>query len=466
MVAAEGDENAELARLLERAELVQDAGRIGIHDCDIVENRWEWDARVRSMWGIGPDETVTYKTFIERIHEEDRGRVAELLEAAIAPGSDGDYIAQYRVVGPGNGSIRWIEATGRVTFADGRAARMVGTVRDFTEEKIARDEKAAAEAFSQHLIQSAPTILYVYDLVERRTRFMGPQIADLTGYEISSFQQFKSDLIASVTHPDDIARIAAHHRAIRTGEIEPPFHIEYRMRGADERWIWLASTEVVHSRDSDGRPREIIGAALDVTARREAEQARDLLGREISHRAQNKLAMVRSIAAVTLRPSCDPEAWRQFEGRLDALAQAQRLLSLEDRQSAGLEELIGETLAPFGGVESGRVTLSGQEVTIRSETVMTLTLILHELATNATKYGALSTPRGRVNVTWSAAADEIALEWRESGGPKVSPPARTGFGSQLITRSLDASGGRAELEFAATGVICRLKLRLAPDQSA
>ena len=390
MVAAEGDD-LQLALLRERAELAQDAGRIGIYDCDLVKDRWEWDSRVRAMWGLGEDEVVTYKTFLDGVHEDDRADVAARIEAAIAPGSDGDYVARYRLV-PNDSGVRWVEATGRVTFKRKRAARMVGTVRDITEEKIARDEKEAAEQFTQDLILTAPTILYLFDLVERRHTFLGPQIAKLTGYDVGHMQQFKSELIASAAHPDDVERITAHYRAIRTGEAEPPFRLEFRMRGSDGRWSWLASTEVVHTRDPDGRPRCILGAALDVTARREAEQARELLGREIAHRAQNKLAMIRSIAAVTLRPSCDGEAWRRFEGRLDALAQAQRLRSNDEHQSAGLAKLIAEALSPFGGADGDRLEVTGPEVELKADAVMNLTLVLHELATNAAKYGALSTP--------------------------------------------------------------------------
>lgn len=458
MVAAEGDnEDLQLARLLERAELVQDAGRIGIYDCDILSGEWEWDSRVRAMWGVGEHEPVTYRSFLDGVHPDDRAEVAARIEAATAPGSDGDYTAQYRVVGA-DGTVRWIEATGRVTFKRKRAARMVGTVRDVTKEKIARDEKEAAEAFAQDLILAAPTILYLYDLPERRSTFLGPQIAELTGYEIDHLGEFSSELIATAAHPDDVPRLAGHYRAIRTGEAEPPFRIEFRMRGRDGRWIWLASTEIVQTRDPDGRPRRILGAALDVTARREAEQARELLAREISHRAQNKLAMIRSIAALTLRPACQPEAWQQFESRLDALAKAQRLRSNDEYQSAVLGVLVAEALAPFGTADSGRLALDGPEVTIDPGTVLTLSLILHELGTNAAKYGALSMPNGRVTVSWLARPDEIELEWRESGGPAVSRPARSGFGTQLITGILDGSGGRAQLDFEPNGVVCRLTL--------
>ncbi len=462
VVAAEGDDNAELARLLERAELVQDAGRIGIHDCDIINNRWEWDARVRAMWGIGADEEVTYKTFIEGIHEDDRDQAVARLEAAIAPGSDGDYVAQYRVCGRGDGIVRWIEATGRVTFAGGVAARMVGTVRDVSEEKIARDQKAAAEAFSQHLIESAPTILYIYDLVERRNLFMGPQIAELTGYDVALFKELKSELIATVTHPDDIARIAEHHRAIRAGEVQPPFHIEYRMLAADGRWIWLASTEVIHTRDVDGRPRRILGAALDITARREAEQARELLTHEVSHRARNLLAMVSSLANLTLRQACSADEWPRFEGRLKALAAAQGVLSQADWRSADLRDLIAGVLEPFGDPDRGGIASDGPAFTVPAEAAMPLTLIFHELATNAVKYGALSTSAGRLTVNWTAFPEGVDLEWRESGGPLVTAPERSGFGSLLIERSLSAGQGRAELVFQSTGVVCRLKLFGAP----
>jgi two-component sensor histidine kinase len=186
-----------------------------------------------------------------------------------------------------------------------------------------------------------------------------------------------------------------------------------------------------------------------------AGQRRDLVAKEMQHRMGNLLAVVQAIARQTFRHS-DVAGLESFSSRMYALAAAQKVLIESQTHPATLAQVVHDGLAPhWPGNE--RIGISGPEVILDGRRAHALTLALHELATNAVKYGAFSTEHGRVDVTWTVLDGRLDLVWRESGGPKVIAPAQRGFGSVLVTRNLGvAFGGTAELEFDAGGLLCRL----------
>jgi two-component system CheB/CheR fusion protein len=218
-------------------------------------------------------------------------------------------------------------------------------------------------------------------------------------------------------------------------------------------------------RDSDGT---IIGAskiARDITERKQAEQRQQLLVGEVKHRIKNLLATVQAIARQTLRGA--PVAERDaFIDRLMALANAQDLLTLERWNRAPLHEVVNRALRPFEARHNARFLTKGPEdVWVDAQRASLLTMALHELGTNAVKYGALSNGRGLVDFTWEIVGEEedgqsVRLTWRELGGPPVAPPERKGFGSFLIERALQGGGGNARLDFNPNGLICSLEVAL------
>lgn len=210
---------------------------------------------------------------------------------------------------------------------------------------------------------------------------------------------------------------------------------------------------------------------LDVTARKEAEAHEQLVIAELNHRVKNTLATVQSIAANTLRSAPDLAAFGQrFEARLLALAKAHNLLTQTGWSGAGLHAVLDNELAPYARLEGEhalpRVRLAGPVVTLASRQALPLELVLHELVTNAAKYGALSTAAGTLDVGWSAdRADAggrwLDLVWCEAGGPSVTPPDREGFGSRLIRRTVEGElAGVLDLDFAEAGLVCRLSVPL------
>lgn len=195
---------------------------------------------------------------------------------------------------------------------------------------------------------------------------------------------------------------------------------------------------------------------------RQAEEQRDLYAREIQHRVKNLLAIIQVIARQTLaRPDASPEV-RTFESRIGAIIRAHTKSLMQSDRAGDVEDLVREGVAPFVGLSGDRLEIEGPSVQLRSKVASALALALHELATNAVKYGALSRENGRVEVHWDVDGDSFRLSWTERGGPPVAPPTQTGFGTVLISRVLRAeTRGDVSTEFGADGFVFRLTARLA-----
>ena len=212
------------------------------------------------------------------------------------------------------------------------------------------------------------------------------------------------------------------------------------------------------TRDDSGTPIGLHAIARDITERQRAEERQRLLVNELNHRVKNTLALVQGLALQSFRDGRGPaEARTAFQQRLAALAAAHDLLTRESWEGATLTELAEGAVAHLSGREQ-RVVTEGPAVTIGPKPAVSLVMALHELATNAAKYGALSVPEGRVSLRWEAEeGGPLRLEWRETGGPPVSSPDRRGFGLRMIERALAADlAGRVELEFQPEGLVCRI----------
>jgi PAS domain S-box-containing protein len=258
-------------------------------------------------------------------------------------------------------------------------------------------------------------------------------------------------------HPDDRAGV---QEALESAmQARAPVRLRARYRSARGAWHVL-ETEARPRLSARGEFLGMIGVNIDVTEREEAAAQRELLLAEMSHRVKNTLAVVQAIARQTFKAGRDGGAGRAFEGRLAALAATHDLLTRDDRDSAPLTRLAADALRA-DDKRGARVALSGPEVLLSPKHAVALTLALHELFTNALKYGALSNDGGRVTLAWSVDGPILRLAWTESGGPPVKAPARRGFGSVLIERALahdcDAT---VRLEYPPEGLTCRIEIPL------
>ncbi|MFC7704743.1 HWE histidine kinase domain-containing protein [Plastorhodobacter daqingensis] len=232
------------------------------------------------------------------------------------------------------------------------------------------------------------------------------------------------------------------------------------VRRSDAPGIAFFTVAVSPLRGTAGRIDGTVGTLVPTTVRVTAEQQARLRNRELLHRIKNIFAIVTVIVQQSCRGAATVEAVRdQLSRRLRTLDQAQRLLMLEDIESACIHDVVHQSLAPFRQGRN-RITLSGPRHPIGGRQVLALALALNELAANATKYGALSRESGRIDLRWrlDSPAQHLRLVWRESGGPPVAPPAEQGFGSFLIRQSLAAEfGGTVELAFLPDGLRCELR---------
>jgi PAS domain S-box-containing protein len=301
----------------------------------------------------------------------------------------------------------------------------------------------------------------------RKVTSWSPQAAALLGLPAG---QVSSDLAhwGELMHPDDRPRARdAFERALREGDYEA----EFRIRHADgqDRWI-NARGRVVY--DLSRRPTNLIGVLYDITGPKRAEEQQRLLLDELNHRVKNTLATVQSIASQTLRTSKPDEFKPMFESRLLALSKTHDLLVQNAWREADLGALIEQEVAPYRREGDDRIVVSGPQVSLPARAVINLGLVVHELVTNAVKYGALSVPAGRLEITWTTSSGDwsggdLDLVWREAGGPPVTPPKRRGLGSRLIHRSTEGElNGTAVLDYQPTGLVARLRFpiqRAAPE---
>jgi len=205
----------------------------------------------------------------------------------------------------------------------------------------------------------------------------------------------------------------------------------------------------------------------DVTDQRRAEEHQKLLINELNHRVKNTLSIVQALAMQSFNDRAEPAAAREsFDARLNALSAAHNLLTMESWESAGLFETIEASVAATMGPDSGRVSLHGPDILLAPQTAVSLAMAIHELCTNAIKYGALSNETGTVDVRWTASPGldklvDVAIEWTESGGPPVKAPTRRGFGTRLIQRGLSAElRSQVTLDFRETGLKCTILAKL------
>lgn len=255
-------------------------------------------------------------------------------------------------------------------------------------------------------------------------------------------------------HPDDLKETSRAYAAAADPAQRAPYDVEYRTIGAEdgvERWVAAKGRGVF---DDDGRCLRVVGTAIDITTRKHAEEARDLLMREVDHRARNSLAIIQSVVRLTQAP--DPAAFRQaIHGRIEAMARAQSTLAKGQWRGGTIAEVVRDELLSSVTAAS-RVRLSGGEIALPADHLQPLSMILHELATNATKYGALSVREGTVEVSWANAPNGWSLHWQERDGPPTTPPSRSGFGSRLMVNLARQLDGEIAFDWAPEGLSVKL----------
>jgi len=261
--------------------------------------------------------------------------------------------------------------------------------------------------------------------------------------------------IRALLHPDDRERLLEFGRRMAKGERTQ--QTEFRVVRPDGTVRWCIGTAAA-SLDADGRMVRISGVTIDITDRKEAEDRQDLLAREVDHRARNALAVVQSIVRLTRASSIEGYG-AAVEGRIKALARAHALLSESRWQGADLRALVADELAPYRVGDADKVAIDGPNVSLLPHLAQGLALALHELATNAAKYGALSSKAGKVALSWQRSGELLILRWVERGGPPVTPPSTRSFGLTVIRAAVEQQlDGKAVFDWQPQGLSCTLSI--------
>jgi PAS domain S-box-containing protein len=211
-------------------------------------------------------------------------------------------------------------------------------------------------------------------------------------------------------------------------------------------------------RDAEGKLVGAVNMLVDITDRKAGEERQTLLSNEVNHRANNLLSIVQAMLRLTKARTLD-EYREALEGRIKALAHAHSLLAKSRWEAADLQQLVAEEMAPYLGGDQPLVWMSGAAMPLEPSAAQSTAMILHELATNAAKYGALSV-RGRVLVHWQATGDSVLVRWTEEGGPAVRPPSRSGVGSSVMQKAAAHLGGRARFDWRPEGLVFELTMPL------
>lgn len=274
------------------------------------------------------------------------------------------------------------------------------------------------------------------------------RLARLLGYSVEEMEGASLDRI---THPEDLARGNAALERLRRGEADE-YELEKRYLRSDGKVIW-GHTSVSCARDAGGNIAYLIKVIQDITDRKRSEEIRQLLMGEVNHRSKNMLATVQAIARQTAAKTPDSFI-KTFGQRLQALAANQDLLVKSGWEHVDLMELARGQLGHFGEILDRRIVLHGPAVQVSPAVAQTLGMALHELGTNAVKYGSLSNETGRVEISWALEGDTFRLTWRETGGPAVEAPEGHGFGRTVLDRMIRASlSAEVSLDFAPDGLV-------------
>ena len=262
-------------------------------------------------------------------------------------------------------------------------------------------------------------------------------------------------------YSEDIEKIRVRLQDINPDNTTCEFEFRIVRPGGEIRWCTAVA---VASFDEAGTPNRFSGVTTDITERKEAENRQALLAREVDHRAKNTLAVVQAIVRMAKRDGID-DYIRSIEGRISALAQTHELLSQSRWEGADIRRLVQEELAPYQGERPNRVAMVGPFLVLLPEQAQLVAMAVHELATNAAKYGSLSVEAGSVDVSWSAVDGTLFLNWVECGGPQVVTPTKLGFGTKIISSLGGARRGRTHFNWHPAGLNFTLELRYKDSSS-
>ncbi len=452
-----------LESFLELDELVLDALPIGVYACDIDGRILRVNRRAVELWGIAPRLLDPAQRFCGcfRVETLDGDFVPPDQTPVARAVLDGRRADGVEAVVHNRDGKRWVARIDVAPLVDGDGL-VVGAINCFQDVTREHDMRLVLErqqrTFDLAMVASKMGT-WRYTLADNICIY-DDNAQTLYGLSEARFLHDEEGVKAKF-HPDDMALMWSRVAKALDPQGDGRYDVEYRVKQPDGTWRWLSAWGLVEF-EGKGAQRKAVaisGASRDLSELKRAEELQRLLVNELNHRVKNTLATVQSIAYQTMRGAADLRAAQTaLEARIQSLARAHDLLTDRSWSGADLVQVVARAMAPFA---AGQISLAGPSLEISPKHALALSLALHELATNAAKYGALSRPEGRIELRWQVHKGELAMSWRETGGPRVVAPERRGFGSRLLQDSL--LDGRTRLEFAADGVRFEMTAALAPQ---
>nr|WP_301288812.1 MULTISPECIES: HWE histidine kinase domain-containing protein [Methylorubrum] len=447
---ADGAETVAVVNLVDADDLVRaeqnrdalTAAGLGEWRWDLVTGQMVFSRRAAQILGYAPGRSVTWEGMRGQVDPEDAERIQVAVAAAIAERRA--YAFQTRFRRATDGAEIWIGARGEALLAaDGAPIGIVGVVQDVTTRVEAREALAEREERLRVATTVADLGIFEWHVLDDRATWENERMFAIFGRRPDEGSIGKSAFLKEILHPED--RPVFRQAILRALREDTILHATGRIRRHDDGlWRTIDMAGRFERTRPGGLPRRLIGVVADVTDRHLSEERRSLLIRELHHRVKNTLATVQAIVGSTARTATSIDSFHEaFVGRIKSLAHTHSVLTEATWQTASLRDLLASELMPYAESETEtspdlRIVLDGPAVDLPSEIAVPIGMAIHELTTNAAKYGALSTGRGRVAITWRIEAGMLHLDWRESGGPLVAPPTRQGFGSRLLQRVLTA----------------------------
>lgn len=496
------------AEYAERLELALATSGFGDWRWNMATDVIEMSPRASEISGLPRDQGLTWRDMLDHIHPDDRAAAIAAVTRAIQSGAP--YEIEYRITRPGTRQERWLRVRSAVqSDEDGRPSGLLGVVTDITEAKAAeariradRARLAELERRRAYLLTLADTLRLIDDpdeILSTASRMMGERLnvarmgyaeigddgvvhvrGDWTAPGVSSLagsrfllDDFGPTLMSYMRRGIDLAvddvmvdpRTSEYYAAYQAIQVRGLIVVALVRDGR------LDALFYAHEPRPRAWTREDAALMEDVAARtwsalararveRQAAERQRLLINELNHRVKNTLATIQSLVHQTLRDGMvTRDARERLTERLLALSAAHNVLTRENWKSADLREIASEALRPYDDPPGSRITISGPARRLAPNVALALSMALHELATNAVKYGALSSSEGHVELVWSPSGNRaMELLWRERGGPAVTAPTSSGFGARLLAGLASELEAPAEITYDPAGVTCRLQV--------
>jgi len=446
-----------------------EAGQIGVWSWDVATNVVTWSTNLESIYGLSPGTfDGTYSFFERDIHEEDRTKVLDAVGEALRTG--GPYRVRYRAAPRQGRSALWIEASGTVMMKDGVTERMVGLCQDVTERVNLQEELRSRAKQEEALAQLGERALVETDLEKLLTDAVSTVALTLSVEFVKILELlpsadelllragfgWKRELLGTVlamTEPNTYARFTLDTPApvvIADFATEKRFEVAQYLKdhncvsgmhatiaGRDGRAFGILGVATIRRRHFSAQDASFVTAVGNLLAgaiqRRQLEQRHELMIRELRHRSGNLFSQLLALFSQTAKNSRNmAELVSKYQARVLALANAHRLITEAGWKSTPLTELLRVVLGPY----LDRTTFVGPQVDLEPDPTFSLSAALHELAVNAIKYGSLSRPQGKLELSWSVARTRrglmLTFDWVERNGPPARRPRRSGFGTRLI----------------------------------